>query len=78
MKAIDQLTFLYCDMAGNALCEVAFRTHCWGPFAWAYRAGCWFNGKAGELGIRSGELVPNPGCGPGGRRPMYLWRSEIA
>ena len=78
MKTIDRLTFWYCEMAGYALCELAFRTHCWGPFSWAYRAGCWFYGKADEPGIRSGELVPNPAYRPGGKEPTHLRRAEIA
>lgn len=78
MKAFDRLTFYCYEMAGYALCELAFRTHCWSPFAWAYRAGCWFYGKADEPGIRSGELVPNPAYRPGGKGPTHLRRSEIA
>ena len=38
-----------CEMLGYALCELAFKTHCWGPFTYAYRAGCWFYGKAEEF-----------------------------
>ena len=41
-----------CEMLGYALCEVAFKTDCRGPFAWAYRAGCWFYGKAEEFAAR--------------------------
>ena len=77
MKIVDRLTFLYCEMAGFALCEIAFCTHCWGPFAWAHRAGCWFYGKADEPGIRSGELVPNPAYRRGGKGPTHLRRREI-
>ena len=36
------------DSLGWLLCELAFRAHCWGPFAYAYRAGCWFYEKADE------------------------------
>jgi len=38
-----------CEMLGYALCELAFKTHCWGPFTYAYSAGCWFYGKAEEF-----------------------------
>jgi hypothetical protein len=38
-----------CEGLGYALCELAFKTDCRGPFAWAYRAGCWFYGKADEM-----------------------------
>ena len=34
---------------GYALCELAFKTGCRGPFAWAYRAGCWCYFKADDL-----------------------------
>ena len=36
------------EWLGYALCELAFKTDCCGPFAYAYRAGCWFYGKAGN------------------------------
>jgi len=35
-----------CESLGYALCELAFKTGCRGPFASAYRAGCWFYFKA--------------------------------
>jgi len=35
----------FCHL-GYILCELAFRTDCWGPFKHAYRAGCWCYGKA--------------------------------
>jgi hypothetical protein len=78
MKTIDCITFHVCEELGYFFCELAFKTHCWGPFAWAYRAGCWFYGKADEPGMRSGELVPNPAYRPGGEQPTHLRRSEIA
>lgn len=78
MKIIDRITFHVCETLGYALCEPAFKTHCWGPFSFAYRVGCWFYGKADEPGIRSEELVPNPNYRPGGEGPMYLRRGEIA
>jgi hypothetical protein len=46
---IDRATYWIFEALGYALCELAFKTHCWGPFAYAYRAGCWFYGKAEEF-----------------------------
>ena len=46
---IGRAKYWTCEMLGYALCELAFKTHCWGPFAYAYRAGCWFYGKAEEF-----------------------------
>jgi hypothetical protein len=78
LTTIDRIAFWYCDMLSYALCELAFRTHCWGSFAWAYRAGCWFSEIADEAGIRSGELVPNSEYRPGSIGPMFLRRGELA
>jgi hypothetical protein len=39
-----------CEGLGYGLCEAAFRTGCRRPFAAVYRAGCWFYGKADEIG----------------------------
>lgn len=61
-------------MLGYAFCELAFKTHCWGPFAWAYRAGCWFYGNATEARIRSGVLIENPLFRSGGDQPHYISR----
>jgi hypothetical protein len=66
--------YLTFELLGYAFCELAFKTHCWGPFAWAYRAGCWFYGKATDAGIRSGALVDNPRYRPGGDEPLYISR----
>jgi hypothetical protein len=54
------------------LCELAFKTDCRGPFAYAYRAGCWFYGKGTDAGIRCGALVSNPRFRPGGDEPLYI------
>jgi hypothetical protein len=70
----DRWTFWICDGLGWLFCELAFKTGCRGPFAYAYRAGCWFYGKADEPGIRSGELVPNAKYRPGGDEPLYVRR----
>jgi hypothetical protein len=43
---IARARFYLCDLLGYALCELAFKTDCRGPFAYAYRAGCWFYGKS--------------------------------
>jgi len=37
------------EWLGWLLCELAFKTGCRGPFAYAYRAGCWFYGKSDDL-----------------------------
>lgn len=42
------------------LCEIAFKTDCWGPFAWFYRAGCYVYHLEIVFGERHGFLVPNP------------------
>ena len=33
------------ETLGYLLCELAFKTDCCGPFALAYRAGCWCYAK---------------------------------
>ena len=43
---LNRTAFRFCDGLGYVLCELAFKTDCRGPFAFAYRAGCWFYGKA--------------------------------
>ena len=70
----DRAIYEICERLGYALCELAFKTDCWGPFTWAYRAGCWFYGKSTEPGIRSGALVANPRYRPGGDEPQYVPR----
>jgi hypothetical protein len=44
----------FCDVAGYVLCELAFKADCRGPFAWAYRLGCWFYGIGGDAVLQSG------------------------
>ena len=39
------------DSLGWVLCELAFKTGCRGPFAFAYRAGCWCYGRADDFNI---------------------------
>lgn len=39
---IGRAVGLMCEKLGYLFCEAAFKCECWGPFAWAYRAGCWF------------------------------------
>jgi hypothetical protein len=46
---IDRATYWIFEALGYALCELAFKTDCRGPFAWCYRAGCWCYGKAEEF-----------------------------
>jgi hypothetical protein len=43
---IGRAKYWICEILGYALCELAFKTDCRGPFAYAYRAGCWCYGKA--------------------------------
>jgi hypothetical protein len=71
---LDRITYRFSDTMGYLLCELAFKTDCRGPFALAYRAGCWFYGKATDLGIRSGVLVENPAYRAGGDEPLYIRR----
>jgi hypothetical protein len=42
----DRLAYRLADALGYLLCELAFKADCRGPFAWCYRAGCWFYSKA--------------------------------
>jgi hypothetical protein len=69
---LDPVIFRVGDTLGYGLCELAFKTDCRGPFAPAYRAGCWFYGKAGDAGIRCGALVRNPAFGEGDDQPLYI------
>jgi hypothetical protein len=46
---IGRAKYWICEILGYALCELAFKTDCWGPFAWCYRAGCRCYGKAEEF-----------------------------
>ena len=48
----DRAIYLVGETLGFLLCELAFRTDCRGPFAWAYRAGCRCYGKAEETARR--------------------------
>jgi hypothetical protein len=69
---IDRAHYWICEMLGYALCELAFKTHCWGPFTYAYRAGCWFYGNSTDAGIRCGALIANPAYRAGGDQPLYI------
>ncbi|MDP2411386.1 MAG: hypothetical protein Q8M26_14010 [Pseudolabrys sp.] len=71
---IDRARFWICDILGYALCELAFKTGCCGPFAWSYRAGCWFYGQATDAGLRCGALVNNPAFGAARDQPLYVRR----
>ncbi len=71
---LDRMTYRVFESAGFLLCELAFKTGCRGPFAWAYRAGCWCYGKADDAGIRSGALIENPAFKVGGDAPLYVRR----
>jgi len=42
----DRVRYEVFERLGWLLCELAFKTDCRGPFALAYRAGCWCYGKA--------------------------------
>ena len=41
----------FLDSLGWVLCELAFKTGCRGPIAFAYRAGCWCYGRADDFNI---------------------------
>ena len=62
------------EMLGYALCELAFKTGCRGPFTYAYRVGCWMYGQATDAGIRCGALILNPRYHPGNDEPFYIRR----
>jgi hypothetical protein len=72
MKLFDSLIFRLCDALGYAPCELAFRADCRGPFAWAYRAGCWCYDRASDAGLRCGAPVENPAHGMRDGEPMYV------
>lgn len=72
----DRATYRLGDALGYPLCELAIKTDCRGPFAFAYRAGCWFYGQATAAGIRCGELVQNPALGLGLDEPLYIGSSK--
>ena len=68
---LDRARFVVFELLGWLLCELAFKTHCFGPFALAYHGGCWCYGKGTDPGIRCGALVANPRYG-GADEPMYV------
>lgn len=68
----DRAIYEIGERLGYALCELAFKTGCCGPFSYAYRAGCWFYGKALDAGIRSGALIENPAYRGEIGEPMYI------
>jgi hypothetical protein len=45
---LKRVRFWAFEVLGYALCELAFKADCRGPFALAYRAGCWCYGKADD------------------------------
>jgi len=47
-----RVAYWVCEALGYVLCELAFKTDSRGPFASAYRAGCWLYGKADEMGVQ--------------------------
>ncbi len=73
---VDRLTYHLGDALGYLLCELAFKTDCRGPFAYAYRTGCWLHGQATDAGLRCGELVQNPAFARGSGEPLYISRSR--
>lgn len=42
------------DIVGCPLCELACKADCRGPFALAYRAGCWCYGNADDFRCNDG------------------------
>lgn len=68
----DRVTYEVCERLGYALCELAFMTDCRGPFAYAYRAGCWVYGKSTDAGIRCGALIENPAYRGRIGEPQYI------
>ena len=74
MRMFDRVIYRACDALGFLLCELAFKTDCRGPFAWAYRAGCWFYGTGTDAAVRGGALIENPAFRLGGDEPFYIAR----
>jgi hypothetical protein len=72
----DRSFHRFSETLGYLLCELAFKTDCRGPFAWAYRLGFWFHGQATDAGVRCGELVENSAFGRGSHEPLYIRRSR--
>jgi hypothetical protein len=68
----DRIQYEVLERLGYALCELAFKTHCFGPFALTYRAGCWCYGKGDDAGIRCGALVANLAYRAGIGEPLYI------
>ena len=50
---MHKLKFEFWDTLGYVFCELAFKTDCRGPFAYAYRAGCWCYGRADDFRMQS-------------------------
>jgi hypothetical protein len=73
-QTLDRIVFWSGDTLGYLLCELSFRAECRGPFALAYRAGCWCYGKGDDAGIRCGELIENPDYRPDAEQPLYIRR----
>ncbi len=72
MRMFDRVIYRACDALGFLLCELAFKTDCRGPFAWAYRAGCWFYGTGTDAAVRCGALIENPAFRLGGDEPFHI------
>jgi hypothetical protein len=71
---VDRLMHRLCDTLGYLLCELAFKTDCRGPFAWAYRRGCWFYAQGSNAGVRCSDLVENSAFCSGSDEPFYIRR----
>jgi hypothetical protein len=69
---LDRASYELFERLGWLLCELAFKTHCFGALALAYRAGCWCYGKSTEPGVRCGALLPNPRYGTSDDEPIYI------
>lgn len=69
---MSYLKFCIFELLGYILCELAFRTDCWGPFSYAYRACCQAYEKSSTYGLACGALVPNPDFGKDKDEPMLI------
>lgn len=54
-----RLKFELWNSLGWLLCELAFKTGCRGPFAYAYRAGSWCYGRADDFDLRPQSRSPH-------------------
>ena len=60
---MSYLKFCFFELLGYLLCEIAFKTGCWGLFKYAHMAGNWAYGAADDYGNKCGAFIENPKWG---------------